>query len=94
MAVGILEQFDWKNALGMPPIEPDPKVEVALAELRANTTQTHIDEKRNLTRNLVMLMFTLSGLLATTGIIRQGQEQQKDKQVVSAMPSSGETANK
>lgn len=76
-------QLDWRNALGMPPVEPDSKLEAAMAELRADTTQTHIDEKRNLTRNLVMLGFALGGLLATTGIIKQGQEQQQKAQVVS-----------
>lgn len=76
-------QLDWRNALGMPPTEPDPKIEAAIAELRANTTVTYIDEKRNLTRNLVMLVVALSGLLATTGIIKQGQEQQQKAQVVS-----------
>lgn len=82
MAVGILGQLDWKHAFGMPPVEPDPQVLAEMAERRANTTATYIDERRNLTRNLVMLVFALSGLLATTGIIRQGQEQQKAAQTV------------
>lgn len=37
-----------------------------------------------------MLMVALSGLLATTGIIRQGQQERQKAQVVSAMPSSSE----
>ncbi|MBI4995053.1 hypothetical protein HZC21_05460 [Candidatus Peregrinibacteria bacterium] len=74
--------LDWANAFGVPPPAPNPEMEKAMVKLRENTTTTHIDSRRNLTRNLVMLAIALSGLLAITNIIRQDQEQQK-AQVIS-----------
>lgn len=66
-----MQSLDWENAFGVPPVEPVPQL--------SDITQQYLDSKRNRFRNLVLLMVSLSGLLAINGIIKQGSEGDVDK---------------
>lgn len=59
-----LQELDWENALGAPPVEPVPQL--------SDITRQHFEKKRSLFRNLVMMIIALSGIYASVSLVKQG----------------------